>query len=428
MNEIDRHQVSDWSMLMEGDKLIWSTPELEGASNTYCTVCDVFDDHAVAATDGETTPSIWIDKHNQYEFYYVKSVPHNAKKVTDLQDVEGATYKNYNANNRGTNAPDCVKRAISMAFNMDYNAVSKLLIAKAKAKHKAHWNIHQVYEPVIFELGGEFGQAPDKIIQVQDFIDQYVPQGVCIIETCKKPNQPGYGDHLTCCVNGVLYDSWDSSDQYVCQYYMVPNAVHEFTDIADRIHELRDEGLEMLGQLWAKYRDKYNLPGEFVNQGSTKKTDFAFYYRLRYKDNAVNEVWNLDCIFTPTMSPEAARKKMIETLKIRMYDKFYAINHKRLQKLEGDSLFYESGYTDEDRRNLYMDGREQRFFDSLPGWIKPFITYLNVQEPGQWSDSYDVTALPIKGDPDRSKVKFYGYQAADVKDKIARYKKNFERE
>lgn len=342
--------------------------------------------------------------------------------------VDGATYKQYNANNRGTNAPDCVKRAISMAFNMDYNEVSKLLIAKAKEKRTQYWNILKVYEPVIYELGGSKGQEPDKIYKVNEFIDEFVQEGVCIIETGKKPNGYGKGDHLTCAINGVLYDSWDSSNQYVCQYYIIENATHEFTDIEDHIEELLPQGAELISQLWEKYRDKYNLTGEFImlGKGSTL-TNFSFYYDLRYKQGQSQEVFDITCVFTPTMTLEQARKKMIDTIKIRMYDRFYAINQKLKQTSEGDSLFYESGYTDDDRHKLWLDSREKRFFESLPGWIKPFITYLSISQPGQYSDSYDVRALPLKGDPDRDKVYFYGYNAADVKDEINRYKKNFER-
>lgn len=346
-----------------------------------------------------------------------------------IKDIEAATYKEYNANTRGTNAPDCVKRAISMAFNMEYSEVSKLLLAKAKAKRTSAWNTLEVYQAVIYDLGANKGKVPKEPIQVQDFIDQYVPTGVCIMETNRTPAKYGYGHHLTCCVNGVLYDSWDSSDQYVCQYYIIENSVHEFTDIEDHIDELIPEGEELILQLWAKYKDKYNLPGNFfMGTHGSKKTDFSFYFPCRYKDDAVVETWSLNCVFTPTMSIDTARKKMIETIKIKMYDRFYAINRKRMQKSEGDRLFYESGYTDKDRVELGLWGNEERFFDSLPGWFKPFVTYLNVREPGQWSDSYEITALPIKGDPlFPQKVQFHGYTSADVKDEIERYKKNFER-
>lgn len=347
-------------------------------------------------------------------------------------DIEGATYKEYNANNRGTNAPDCVKRSLSMAFNMDYNQVSKLLIAKAKEKHRSCWNILPVYESVIYDLGGNKGEEPGEIIQVSEFIDKFVPDGVCIMETNKKPDGYGRGNHLTCSVNGTLYDSWDSSSQYVCQYYIIKNSNHEFTDIEDHLSELTPEGKTLIEQLCEKYKNKYNLPGQSELLWSGRKDNFSIRFTLRYSDkisfsSEFAERWTIDCVFNPTMTVEAARKKMIETIKIRMYDRYYAINQKYSGKAEGQTLFEESGYNDSQRSKLWLDNRERKFFDSLPGWIQPFIVYLKVDEPGQYSDSYQIEALPIKGDPDRKNVIFYGYNSADVKDEIARYKKNFER-
>lgn len=345
-------------------------------------------------------------------------------------DVDAATYKRYNANARGKNAPDCVKRAISMAFNLDYNEVSKLLLAKAKEKHKSAWNILTVYEPVIYDLGGSIGQMLEEPYTVERFIDEVVPNSICIMETSPKVSdaQYGRGNHLTCSVNGTLYDSWDSSHQYVCQYYLVEGVRHDFTDIQDHLDELIPEGSDLISQLAAKYEEKYNLPGQLTQLGDGRSKDFEIRFMMKYEDDVVSRRFSIDCVFSPTTSLEAARKKMTETIKVRMYDRFYEIAKMREQKAEGDELFYASGYTDKDKRELYLDTREERFFNSLPGWFKPFVTYLNVSEPGQFSDSYQLSALPIKGDPRFPEtVTFYGYSAEDVRDEIARYKKNFER-
>lgn len=351
------------------------------------------------------------------------------KKLTS--DVEAATYKKYNANNRGNNAPDCVKRAISMAFNLDYNEVSKLLLAKAKEKHKTAWNILSVYEPVIYDLGGSKGQMLQETYTVQEFIDNVVPDSVCIMETGPKASGLGYGigNHLTCSVNGTLYDSWDSSDQYVCQYYLVEGVKHNFTDIQDHLDELFPEGNDLIGQLWAKYREKYNLPGKFTLLGDKHIDGYTIYFTVKYVDDVVSDRYYINCVFTPTMSIDEARKKMIETIKIRMYDRFYEINQRRKKISEGDSLFYESGYTDKDKaNNLWLDTRETKFLRTLPGWIRPFIQYVRVDSPGQWSDSYQLEILPVKGDPEfHRRVSFHGYTADDVRDEINRYKKNFER-
>lgn len=418
--------VDNWSKLQVGDKLVWMIDDFDGSSETHCTVTEVHDDHAIAYEDNSSdSMSLWIDEYTQEDFYHCANDDAG-------ESIDAATYVPYNANNRGTNAPDCVKRAISMAFNLDYNEVSKLLLAEAKARSRSRWNIPSVYQPVMYRLGASKGQAPTSPIRVLDFIDQYVPEGACIIETNPKPVGPGRGNHLTCSVSGTLYDSWDSSNQYVCQYYLIEQSNHEFTDVDDHLTELIEAGGQLIEQLWPKYQQKYDLPGEFRLVRKGEKSQFSIYFKLAYIDKSsfkeeILEHWEIVCPFTPTMTTESAMKKMIETIKVRMYDRFYAINQKINKKSTGDALFYESGYTDDDRSRLWLDGREEKFFNSLPGWIQPFITYLRIERPGEYSDSYEVEALPIKGDSDRSKVSFYGFNSADVKDEINRYKKNFER-
>ena len=50
--------------------------------------------------------------------------------------ISSATLVDYNANDRGNYAPDCVKRAISMAFSKQYSQVAKDL-RKAQAEVRA---------------------------------------------------------------------------------------------------------------------------------------------------------------------------------------------------------------------------------------------------------------------------------------------------
>lgn len=362
-----------------------------------------------------------------------------------MRDIESATYKRYNANNRGNNSPDCVKRAISMAFDLDYNQVSKLLIAKAKKHHCTNWNIAPVFEDVIYELGGEKAKEPDRIYQVDDFIDAVFPTGTVILETGPKPCRYNAGNHLTCVVDGVLYDSWDSSDQYVAQYYVVEGVAHNFTDIQDHLEEMVPEGEKLILQLCSKYEEKYDLQGRIALQ-PTRIDGFTIKFQYLYQDDCtgsrLKDRYNyVNCVFSPTMSLQEARKKMIETIKIRLYDKFYAVAKAHVDKKEGNTLFEQSGYTEEHKKKWCMDiaylpGNERRFFNSLPGWAKPFVTYMDIDRPGYYHDSYKLEILPIKGDPrkpspdsirSRDLVVFEAYDAATIREELQRYKQTFER-
>lgn len=58
--------------LQVGDRLIWETKDVDGKVNIQCTVIEVCDDHALAASDlkSDMQPSIllWIDKDTVEEF------------------------------------------------------------------------------------------------------------------------------------------------------------------------------------------------------------------------------------------------------------------------------------------------------------------------------------------------------------------------
>lgn len=353
--------------------------------------------------------------------------------------INTATYKEYNANNRGNYSTDCVKRAISMAFDLDYNKVSKLLLTEAKKRHANSWKIARVFEPVIYALGGDKGKAPDDACSVSEFIDNIMPTGTVIMETNSKPCEYGQGNHLTCAVDGVLYDSWDSSTQYVCNYYVVAGAEHNFTDIQDWLGDLIPEGSEICQKLFEKYQQKYQLTGSFELLPSWID-GYSVLIRYKYADDVTgttrkNTYNTIACVFSPTTSREQAHKKMIDTIKTRMYDKFYAIAKMHRERNEGDDLFTASGYQEGDAGQLYLYGAQKRFFNSLPGWVKPFVVYLDVSNPGRFSDSYQVEILPIKGDPRkpegiityRDRVSFYAESSDIIKEEMARYKSRYER-
>jgi hypothetical protein len=71
-----------------------------------------------------------------------------------------------------------------------------------------------------------------------------------------------------------------------------------------------------------------------------------------------------------------------------------------------------------------MDGRERAFYNSLPGSIRARIVRINIQNPGQYSDSYDIQLIP-KDERSNSYngkyVDFEAYDAASMKDMLMRY-------
>lgn len=349
-------------------------------------------------------------------------------------NVEAANFTQYNANSRGTRSTDCVKRAISMAFDIDYNQVSKMLTSRCKALASDSWKTRPIFDSVIKELGGKHitkKEMGDPVL-VSDFIDAH-PNGSYIMLT--GPKSTGHTDHMTCAIDGTLFDTWDSSNQYVFDYYIVEGVAHVFTDISDETPQLFQEGMPLIETLSRKYHDKYKLEGDIVLDKHSYSGDFNLVYFITYENDpylSSDVDLKLTCVFTPTMTYEQAQKKMTDTIKVRIYDFFYAINQKLQNKREEISILKQGNYNPKDleraaRNKSWLHGAEKRFYESLPGWAKALLLRIDINAPGQFSDSYSLTLLPLPNDPRKSYVDFDGYDAGMIRSMLDDYKTKLER-
>lgn len=125
-------------------------------------------------------------------------------------------YQFYNAHPRGLLVGDCVKRAISKAANMDYMEVQKELnrykkVTGAKS-FNSDYNPHRYVENILHGVKMSFPAIKgQKRMSGKTFSETYA-NGSYIL------NMAG---HWTCCVDGVIYDTWDCSDKCVYTAYKV---------------------------------------------------------------------------------------------------------------------------------------------------------------------------------------------------------------
>ena len=117
----------------------------------------------------------------------------------------------YNAHPKGLFVGDCVKRAISKAANMDYKEVQKMLndykkISGAKKFNELHKNVEPILEKILNGKRMSFPAEKGKPrMNGERFCDCY-PQGRYVLQMA---------NHLTACVDGVIYDTWDCSEKCV---------------------------------------------------------------------------------------------------------------------------------------------------------------------------------------------------------------------
>lgn len=125
-------------------------------------------------------------------------------------------YVYLNLNPKGKLTGDCVKRAISKAANMDYMEVSRELnrykkVTGAKS-FNSDYNPHKYVENV---LKGEKLSFPavkgQKRMNGERFCEAF-PKGSYIL------NMAG---HWSCCVDGIIYDTWDCSEKCVYTAYKI---------------------------------------------------------------------------------------------------------------------------------------------------------------------------------------------------------------
>lgn len=119
-------------------------------------------------------------------------------------------YKYYNAHPDGKLVGDCVKRAITKAAEMDYNEVKRELNRYKKvtgaAKFNEPKNCNKYVENVLHGRKISFPAEKGKDRMNGNRFCRAYPKGRYILRMAK---------HWSCCVDGVIYDTWDCSEKCV---------------------------------------------------------------------------------------------------------------------------------------------------------------------------------------------------------------------
>lgn len=352
--------------------------------------------------------------------------------------VYSAEYKRYNANNRGKNVGDCVNRAISLAFNMDYNELHKRLLNKMHQFSYNSWKVWPVYEGVIFDLSDiAFAKEVIDDITVAEFIDKFATVGTYIIETNNRPAGKHHGHHLTCVIDGVLYDSWDSSKEFVCSYYPVSTQQTErqLTNIEEHFDELREYAYNLLtdecdkqGQRFRGLTRTLSLEhhlGDTTEEFLPGKVDglsikMPCIYQIEAFEKTHKFKFTVSYVFNPSTTLDEAKKYIQKITKVRIYDRFYEMK-KKMDSYEEEynvkKKMEENGESLTPVSHLALDSSEMRFYNTLPGTIKPRVTYLLIDE----NRIYTLQFSPLPEDYNRDKVVLEGNSPDMIRKEIQWY-------
>lgn len=132
-------------------------------------------------------------------------------------------YKFYNAHPKGLRVGDCVKRAISKACDMDYHDVSLALNRYKKVTGATKFNTDRNPEKWLENVAKAKRMSfPAKRgcvrMNGERFCKAY-PKGRYVLQMA---------GHLTACVDGVIYDTWDCSEKCVYKAWEIKPEVKQY--------------------------------------------------------------------------------------------------------------------------------------------------------------------------------------------------------
>ena len=122
----------------------------------------------------------------------------------------------YNAHPKGLIVPDCVKRAISVASKMDYKEVSKALNRYKKVTGADTFNSNRNEEKFMVNVLNAIQESYPAVkgqprMNGERFALSH-PKGRYVLQMA---------GHLTACVDGIIYDTWNCTDRCVYKSWRI---------------------------------------------------------------------------------------------------------------------------------------------------------------------------------------------------------------
>lgn len=114
-------------------------------------------------------------------------------------------WKEYLNNPCGQRVGDCSVRAVSVALDMDWESAYALMVV-AGFKMCDVPSSDRVWTAVLRQHGFTRQKVPDNIEYTAEDLCRDHPKGIYVL---------GFGGHVATVKDGILYDSWNSSNEVV---------------------------------------------------------------------------------------------------------------------------------------------------------------------------------------------------------------------
>lgn len=119
-------------------------------------------------------------------------------------------YIYYNANPYGRRVNDCTIRAISLATEKSWDDTYKELSAFARLQGIMLDDVSYIDSYLEYNFDKIY-ESKNRNLTVGDFANKWY-EGTFLITM---------RNHITCCINGIIYDTFDPSDRFIWGIYQI---------------------------------------------------------------------------------------------------------------------------------------------------------------------------------------------------------------
>lgn len=332
-----------------------------------------------------------------------------------------------NMNKRDKRVGDCVARSLSLAYNMDYDDTKKELLALKKELNYGTWKYSPVWKTFMQNHEGDGRQdqlnPPTSDTTVAELADKN-SNGTLVV-LCKDPDPKSGKTHLVTIIDGNIYDTWNSSDWIVKNYWKVTtNAItNPDMDTDEYIEYTNDCVTKYIKEFSDKYKITYWYDGPRIKSVKGFEIRCKVDYIYQIPDGEENEqLFDIPYKLSPSYSDDKNRQ-IIDSVS-KQWVRWYIRNiSKHIQEVL-DNRDLHNSYSDK----FYGSYNDRQLRKQLPFWCQKLITFIDQREgSGDWY-KYIVGMQALPGDPRGNEdVTFYADSWSELKGQIDDYKKNFSR-
>ena len=288
-----------------------------------------------------------------------------------------SNFVKYNANARGKLTGDCVKRAISLAFNKPYRQVEKDL---NRIRKECNLTCFSYCSPFVFErLIKEYGAGNkqfipyDSRISLSNFAKGF--NGTYLVDCCgRDENRP---THIVCVTNNTVYDSWDSSEYVVCDYFKVSDQNLRNTNVVDIANYEGEKWGNLLVDKVTKYLRKCVVPCTLDKRYYLARNhSVVVSVRINPNTKYLQSV-TVNCYVSvsPFQSYETFEQELTKEIENKAYSKSLKVRNDAKQVVKYLSSCPDDYVPINWAQSVVVQGDDSslRAYRSLPACIKPLV-------------------------------------------------------